>query len=218
MAPKIIATVAGAVGVGLAAAACTSTAAPAPKAVAGHIQARTIRALSQRPGHLAASAPGATRTIGPDCAGLAPAGRPGRSGARVRLPVAAAIARTRVLSDLARAIRLAGLAKTLDSARALTVFAPDNAAFAAIGAANRQALLATRPALTRLLTFHVVAGLLTPAGLARHRVLTTLGGTKLHLSKSGPAFYVNSTRVACGNLRAANATVYIVNEVIVPGA
>lgn len=209
MASKIIAAIAAALGVSLAAGACSSAAPTPPKAPAGH--------LPNRPDHARAGQArnAATGTIGPGCASLAPVGL-GSRAERVRLPVATAIARTPVLSELAKAIRLVGMTRTLDSARSLTVFAPDNTAFEAIGAGNRQALLATRSDLGRVLTFHVVAGRLAPVWLARHRVLTTLGGTKLYLSRGGHSFYVNNASVSCGNLQTANATVYIVNHVIVP--
>jgi uncharacterized surface protein with fasciclin (FAS1) repeats len=105
----------------------------------------------------------------------------------------------------------------LDAARALTVFAPDNAAFAALGAGNLQALLATRPDLVRVLKFHLVAGRVTPAELRKRHVFTTVAGTKLYLAPSGHSAGVNNATVTCGNVRTSNATVYVIDRLIVPG-
>jgi uncharacterized surface protein with fasciclin (FAS1) repeats len=106
----------------------------------------------------------------------------------------------------------------LSAARAITMFAPDNTAFDALGAGNRQALLTTRPDLARALEFSLVAGRVTPAELGRHHVLTTVAGTKLSLTRSGPTFSVNNATVTCGNVQTANATIYVVNRLIVPGS
>jgi uncharacterized surface protein with fasciclin (FAS1) repeats len=96
------------------------------------------------------------------------------------------------------------------------VFAPDNAAFQDLGAGNVQALLSTRSDLLRVLKFQIVAARVRPADLVRQRVLTTAGGTKLYPSRAGLSYYVNNAAVTCGNLRTANATVYIVNQVVIP--
>jgi uncharacterized surface protein with fasciclin (FAS1) repeats len=63
-----------------------------------------------------------------------------------------------------------------------------------------------------------VAGRVRPAELARRRELTTLGGTKIYPSKAPPTYNVNNASVTCGNLHTANATVYIVNRLVVPGS
>jgi uncharacterized surface protein with fasciclin (FAS1) repeats len=104
----------------------------------------------------------------------------------------------------------------LDAATALTVFAPDNAAFAALGVGNLHALLATRPDLIRVLKFHLVAGRVTPAELRKPHVFTTAAGTKLYVAPSGHSAGVNNATVTCGNVRTSNATVYVVDRLIVP--
>jgi len=106
----------------------------------------------------------------------------------------------------------------LNAARALTVFAPDNGAFNALGAGNLQALLATRPDLVRVLEFHLVAGRVTPAELARRHVFTTVAGTKLYVARSGKSLGVNNAIVTCGNVQTSNATVYVVDRLIIPGS
>ena len=104
----------------------------------------------------------------------------------------------------------------LNSAKAITVFAPDNAAFIALGKGNVATLTATRSDLTKVLEYQVVRGRYTPAQLASHRHLTTLRGTVIIPAKSHKIYEVNSAEITCGNIQTANATVYIVSSILVP--
>ena len=93
-------------------------------------------------------------------------------------PVATAASANPVLSTLVTAVKKAGLVDTLNAASGITVFAPDNAAFAKIPAATLNGVLANKSELTKILTYHVVAGRYTPAQLAKGMTLKTLeGGT-----------------------------------------
>ncbi|MGH3301901.1 MAG: fasciclin domain-containing protein [Streptosporangiaceae bacterium] len=231
MRSKLIAALAAAVSVSLVTVACSASTAPAPRSAAGHVKAkhsaarihqasRSARLAGPRlgPGPVArAPVPGAfDRPFGTGCAQLPRTGGVGSPRGLPRVPVATAMAQTPILSELVHAIRLAGLSGMLNTAHALTVFAPDNAAFEAFGTSNLQALYGTRSDLVRVLKFQIVAGRVRPAELARERVLTTLGGTKLYPAKAGLSYNINNASVSCGNLRTANATVYIVNRLIVP--
>jgi uncharacterized surface protein with fasciclin (FAS1) repeats len=155
------------------------------------------------------------RAFGSGCR-ILPRNGPGSDSALAQVPVAAAVSQVPGLSELARALQRADLARTLNATGALTLFAPDNAAFDALGAGNLQALLATGPDLVRVLKFHMVAGRLTPAELARRHVVTTMAGTRLSLARAGHTVAVNNATVTCGNVQAANATVYVVSRLIVP--
>ena len=71
--------------------------------------------------------------------------------------------------------------------------------------------------LTTVLTYHVVPGRLTPETLAGTH--TTLQGADLTVTGSGESFTVNGTSmVVCGNVQTANATVYIIDGVLLPPA
>ena len=72
-------------------------------------------------------------------------------------------------------------------------------------------------ALANVLKYHVVAGQLTPAELpGMHK---TLEGQDINVTGSGEDFTVNGTaKVVCGNVKTANATVYIIDGVLVPPA
>jgi uncharacterized surface protein with fasciclin (FAS1) repeats len=128
----------------------------------------------------------------------------------------AALASSPQLTDLASAIRAAGLARRINRAREMTVFAPDNAAFAALGAGNLQTLMASRPDLSSVLKYHLVTGRVTPRRLAAGRPISTLLHMPVQPGKSGAAYTLNTATVICGNIRTANATIYILNKVLIP--
>lgn len=133
-------------------------------------------------------------------------------------PVATAASNNPVLSTLVSAVKAAGLVDTLNNAQGITVFAPDNAAFAKIPSATLNSLLADKTQLTGILTYHVVSGRLSPDQLAGTH--TTLQGGSITVAGSGQNFTVsgtasgNTANVVCGNVQTANATVYIIDTVL----
>jgi uncharacterized surface protein with fasciclin (FAS1) repeats len=133
-------------------------------------------------------------------------------------PVATAASNNPVLSTLVTAVTEAGLGDTLNSAEDITVFAPTNDAFAAVPAETMDAAMADPSGLlTTVLTYHVVPGRLSPDQLAGTH--TTLQGADLEVAGSGEEFTVNgSAVVVCGNVQTANATVYIIDGVLLPPA
>jgi uncharacterized surface protein with fasciclin (FAS1) repeats len=222
---KLVAVAAAAVGVSVATMACgVSTGVTAISAAGDGIArqssprdvlaSRSVRPASDR---AAVRVPGAFgRTFGTGCAQLPRTGGAGTRRGLPRLPVATAMARVPLLSELSKAIRLAGLTRMLNTAPALTVFAPENAAFLALGSSNLQALFSTRSDLAPVVKFQIVAGRVRPAELFRQQVLTTIGRTKIYPARAAPSYYVNNGWITCGNLKAANATVYVVNQVLIP--
>jgi uncharacterized surface protein with fasciclin (FAS1) repeats len=131
-------------------------------------------------------------------------------------PVATAASANPVLSTLVTAVKQAGLVDTLNSAAGITVFAPDNSAFAKIPASTLKSVLADKPELTKILTYHVVAGRVTPAELASGKTLKTLEGGTVTPAMMGSSYTVNGASVVCGNVQTANATVYIIGSVLMP--
>jgi uncharacterized surface protein with fasciclin (FAS1) repeats len=121
-----------------------------------------------------------------------------------------------VLSTLVTAVKKAGLVDTLNAANGVTVFAPDNSAFAKIPASTLGSVLANKGALTKVLTYHVVSGRYTPAQLAAGQTLKTLEGGTVTTAMSGGTYTVNGAAVVCGNVQTANATVYIIGSVLMP--
>ncbi|KOG49175.1 fasciclin, partial [Streptomyces virginiae] len=104
----------------------------------------------------------------------------------------------------------------LNNAKDITVFAPTNDAFAKLPKADLDKVLADKALLTKILTYHVVGEKLTPKQL-ENGSFDTLEKTKLTTSGSGESYKVNDTsNVVCGNVKTANANVYIVDTVLMP--
>jgi len=132
-------------------------------------------------------------------------------------PVATAASNNPLLSTLVAAVKQAGLVDTLNSAQNITVFAPTNDAFAKIPKADLDALLADKAKLTKVLTYHVTPERLAPnSSDGTHK---TLEGGDLTVTGVQPALTVNgNSKVLCGNVQTANATVYIVDTVLMPAS
>jgi uncharacterized surface protein with fasciclin (FAS1) repeats len=153
--------------------------------------------------------------FGPACSDI-PASGPGSFQGMTSAPVASAASANPVLKTLVTAVKQAGLVDTLNSAEDITVFAPANAAFEKIPPKTLKAVLADKKTLTDILTYHVVPGRLAPDQLAgSHK---TLQGGKLMVKGSGEDFTVGSdgAKVVCGNVQTANATVYVIDSVLMP--
>jgi uncharacterized surface protein with fasciclin (FAS1) repeats len=142
---------------------------------------------------------------------------PGSFDAMSKVPVATAASGNPLLKTLVTAVGKAGLGDTLNTAPALTVFAPVNTAFAKIPKATLDKVLADKKTLTSILTYHVVAGKIAPTALAgTHK---TLQGGEISIAGSGSDFKVNGTAaIICGNVQTANATVNIIDTVLMPKA
>ena len=160
-----------AVSLGLATAACGSSA--SSTAASGRRRPRPTASAAAP----AASSPAAAAAMdfGPACASVPKSGAGSFSGMSTA-PVATAASDNPALSTLVTAVKTAGLVDTLNSAPNITVFAPDNAAFAKIPTATLDKVLADKAELTKILTYHVVAGRHTPAELASGTAIKTLEG------------------------------------------
>lgn len=152
--------------------------------------------------------------FGPGCPTL-PASGPGSATGLASRPVATAAAQTPALSTLVTAVTSAGLADTLNRSDAITLFAPTNEAFAKIPKATLAKVLADKKALSEILTYHVVGARRAPSELAAG-TLPTLQGGNVTTEKTGDAYTVNDARVLCGNLQTRNATVYLIDTVLMP--
>ena len=129
-------------------------------------------------------------------------------------PVATAASGNPLLKTLVAAVGKAKLVDTLNSAPELTVFAPTDDAFAKIPKKDLNAVLADNKQLTTILTHHVVEGRISPEDLAGSH--QTLAGDEVTVEGSGEDFTVDGAKVLCGNVQTANATVYVVDTVLMP--
>jgi uncharacterized surface protein with fasciclin (FAS1) repeats len=175
-------------------------------------------ANTQAPAAPATSQPSAmASSFGPACSAVPTSGA-GSFDAMAQDPVATAASNNPELSTLVTAVKKAGLVDTLNTAQGITVFAPTNDAFGALPKPTLdKALGDPKGLLTTVLTYHVVQGQLSPDQLAgSHK---TLQGGTLEVSGSGEDFKVNgNSSVVCGNVQTANATVYLIDQVLLPNS
>jgi len=131
-------------------------------------------------------------------------------------PVATAASNNPLLKTLVAAVGAAGLGDTLNSQQAITVFAPADPAFAKIPKADLDAVLADQALLTKILTYHVVPERMDKDGILAAKTLTSLEGGTLTVAGSGDNVTVNGANVLCGNIPTMNATVFVIDTVMMP--
>ena len=118
---------------------------------------------------------------------------------------------------LAAALDGAGLVATLKGPGPFTVFAPTDAAFAKLPAGTLDYLLKpeNKARLTAILTYHVVPGQIAPDAIVGEQ--TTVEGESVEVTGSGDNLKVNDASVICGGVQTENATVYLIDSVLMPG-
>src|ERR1700748_3525633 len=214
--PRLVAVSVVTAGLALGAAACSSGSSGTTASSGSSAKASSSAMPSSSSMPSGSSAGSATTTnCGSGCASVPKSGAGSFSGMSTA-PVATAASANPVLSTLVTAVKKAGLVDTLNAANGITVFAPDNAAFAKIPAATLGSVLANKSKLTKVRTYHVFSGRYTPAQLAAGQTLKTLEGGTVTTAMSGGTYTVNGTDVVCGNVQTANATVYLISSVLMP--
>jgi uncharacterized surface protein with fasciclin (FAS1) repeats len=168
------------------------------------------------------SANGVTRTtdvFGPGCAGVPqdPSNKGSLQG-MVNDPVATAASNNPLLTKLVAAVKAANLVDTLNSQQAITVFAPADPAFAALGDAKFNELANDPATLGKILQFHVVGQRYDAEGLQAAGTVKSLTGQELKIAGSGDSMTVNGAPVLCGNVPTKNATVFVIGQVLTPPA
>lgn len=164
----------------------------------------------------------AANLVGPGCAAYAesvPEGD-GSVAGMAKDPVAVAASNNPLLTTLTKAVS-GELNKDVDLVDTLngdefTVFAPVDDAFKAIPEKDLKAVTEDADMLTKVLTYHVVPGQMTPDELSGD--LKTVEGDTVKVSGSGDDLMVNDAKVICGGVQTANATVYLVDSVLMPPA
>ena len=158
--------------------------------------------------------------VGPGCAAYAqqnPVG-PGSINGMAPAPVSVAAASNPMLKTLTQAISgqlnpEVNLVSTLDGGE-FTIFAPTDEAFAKIDPATIDKLKTDAPLLTSILTYHVVPGRVAPDQVAGTHV--TVQGAPLTVEGPADHLQVNDASVVCGGVQTANATVYLIDTVLMP--
>jgi len=119
-------------------------------------------------------------------------------------------------STLVTALKAAGLVETLSGKGPFTVFAPTNAAFAKIPKADLEKLLKDKAALTKVLTYHVVAGRVTAAQVMKMKMTKTVEGSELNVMVMGKTVEVGGAKVIKANIRASNGIIHVIDTVLMP--
>ncbi|MCD2499653.1 MULTISPECIES: fasciclin domain-containing protein [Microbacterium] len=184
-------------------------------------------AASSMPTKAETSAPAMTMDpaadlIGPGCADYASAVPDGAGSIQgmSQDPVAVAASNNPLLTTLVAAVsgKLnpdVNLVDTLNGSE-FTVFAPVDDAFAKIPAATIDGLKTDSATLTSILTYHVVPGQIDPSKIVgTHK---TVQGADLTVTGSGDNLMVGDAKVICGGVHTANATVYLIDSVLMPPA
>ncbi|MFI5714834.1 fasciclin domain-containing protein [Nocardia sp. NPDC051750] len=160
--------------------------------------------------------------VGPGCADYAaqvPTGAGSVAGMAAD-PVAVAAANNPMLKTLVQAVSgqlnpQVNLVDTLNGGE-FTVFAPVDSAFAKIDPATLESLKTDSAALTDILTYHVIPGRIEPGAIAGDH--PTVQGDTVTVTRDGADIEVANASVICGGVQTANATVYMIDGVLMPPA
>lgn len=160
--------------------------------------------------------------VGPGCADYAAANPSGPASVQgmSQVPVVEAASNNPQLTTLTSALSgqlnpQVNLVDTLNGGQ-FTVFAPTDAAFGKLPASTIDQLKTDSNMLTRILTYHVVPGQASPAKVVgTHK---TLQGGSVTVTGQGNNLRVNNASVVCGGVSTLNATVYMIDTVLMPPA
>lgn len=157
--------------------------------------------------------------FGPACGALPQGSTPGSLDSMGPEPVASAASTNPLLTKLVAAVQATNLVDTLNSQQAITVFAPADSAFDALGDAKFTELAQNPSQLAPILQYHVLPQRYDAKGLEAAGSVQTLDseGGPIKISGSGDDLTVNGAKVLCGNIPTKNATVFVIDTVLTPG-
>ncbi|WP_285501288.1 fasciclin domain-containing protein [Actinokineospora sp. NBRC 105648] len=163
----------------------------------------------------------AADTFGPNCKDLPAADAPGGLTAMGPQPVATAASTNPLLTKLVAAVgAVNGLGDTLNTAPAITVFAPADPAFAKLGDAKFAELAGQPAVLGPILQFHVLGKRYDAKGLQAAGTVQSLNaaGGDIKIEGTGDNMTINGAKILCGNIPTKNATVFVIDTVLTPKA
>ncbi len=161
----------------------------------------------------------AADVFGPNCKDLPQADAPGGLTAMGPQPVATAASTNPLLTKLVAAVgAIPGLGDTLNTTDNLTVFAPADPAFAALGDAKFTELAGQPAVLGPILQYHVIPKRYDAKGLEAAGTVKSLSGGDVTIAGTGDNLTINGAKVLCGNIPTKNATVFVIDTVLTPKA
>lgn len=119
-------------------------------------------------------------------------------------------------TTLVTAVKAADLVDTLKGPGPFTVFAPNDAAFAKLPAADLQALLKDKAALGNVLTYHVVSGKVMAADVVKLTSAKTVQGQELKITVKDGMVYVDGAQVISTDIEASNGVIHVIDSVVLP--
>jgi len=128
-------------------------------------------------------------------------------------------------TTLVAAVKAAGLVDTLEGKGPFTVFAPTNAAFGKLPAGTVDTLVKpeNKATLTKILTYHVVAGKYDASDLTDGKKLTTVEGEELTVKKADGKTWIidakgDQSMVSISNVHQSNGVIHVVDTVLMPAS
>lgn len=121
-------------------------------------------------------------------------------------------------STLATALKAAGLVETLKGKGPFTVFAPTDDAFKKLPAGTLEKLLADKAQLTKVLTYHVVAGKVMAADVVKLSEAKTVEGSAVKITAKDGKVKLNDANVVKTDVGASNGVIHVLDAVILPPA
>lgn len=117
---------------------------------------------------------------------------------------------------LVQAVQAGNLVDALSGAGPFTVFAPTDAAFDKLPSGALNGLLADRPALRNVLTYHVVQGELTASALQGRSYVTALNGDRIPVRVMNGQVMVGNATVVMADVDASNGVIHAIDGVLMP--
>jgi uncharacterized surface protein with fasciclin (FAS1) repeats len=147
----------------------------------------------------------------------APSTAPSASAAAMTKDIVETATEAGSFKTLLTAVKAAGLVETLQGKGPFTVFAPTDAAFAALPAGTLDGLLKDPAALKKILLYHVVSGAVTADKVVGLTSATSVEGSPIAISvKDGSVYLNDSAKVVTPDVMASNGVIHVIDKVILP--
>ena len=149
----------------------------------------------------------------------APSAAPSASTAAMSKDIVQTATEAGSFKTLLTAVKAAGLVETLQGKGPFTVFAPTDAAFAALPAGTLEKLLADKEALKKVLLYHVVQGAVTANQVVGLTSATSVEGSPIAIAvKDGTVYLNGSAKVVTPDVMASNGVIHVIDKVLLPPA
>ncbi len=149
----------------------------------------------------------------------APSAAPSPSAAAMATDIVQTATEAGSFSTLLTAVEAAGLVETLQGEGPYTVFAPTDAAFAALPAGTLEGLLADKEALKKVLLYHVVSGAVSSDQVVGLTSADSVEGSPIAIAvKDGMVYLNDGAKVVTADVMASNGVIHVIDQVILPPA